>query len=665
MLEVVGDSPAAGSTHAFLLVISGSEPGRLHVLEKPELVIGRSKYADIRISERAMSQQHAKIVQTAEGHRIYDLGSTNGTFVNDQQIESVDLRAGDVVRTGETVFTYMASGSTTAVAGGDSTVALPNRAPARGATPVATPHVVATPPGAPPLQAAPPIVAPPPQTAGHAAGHGAGAPPPSGGGALVLRSQIAPQALAHSVAAPQVIGIPAAPPAEEESDPIGLLIKALDFARRYWLQVAIFTILGVGLGVASYKFAKPPAVATFEVQLIQPPADNMMNKGRRMNFEFFRSAQKSFRRPAIIRASLEALGEENISQNRLRKIHDSLVFKQANRREAKDVYEGSYQAKTADDALEYLRVHLKIFIDIEIEKAMKVLLVEVETLEKKLKQADEDLNATEQAVMAFRQEHSEGLPEQAQAHYQELMALRTARGSTASEVTRASETLRNRRKQLKSQAPELQSRIELARPYEESIAEVNQALAEARAAGKAGQHPDVIKLKRQKSSLEKQRDEVLKNGGTKIVRESNPLYEGRREARDDAESELRIQQSQLARLTNDMERAKKLVEALPRLQREYAELTRSYEATKAVRKRIFDNLESSRIQLDLERASATARYDITTPPNVEPVSKVKTVVTRAGALGFLGFAFGVFLGLVRDLRRVLATRMAQRGAGRA
>jgi uncharacterized protein involved in exopolysaccharide biosynthesis len=223
--------------------------------------------------------------------------------------------------------------------------------------------------------------------------------------------------------------------------------------------------------------------------------------------------------------------------------------------------------------------------------------------------------------------------------------------------------VRSSKKKLKSQAPELQSRIELARPYEDSIAEVNQALAEARAAGKASQHPDVIKLKRQKASLEKQRDDVLKNGGSKIIKESNPLYEDRRDAKTDAEAELRIAQAQLGRLTNDMERAKKLVDALPRLQREYAELTRSYEATSAVRKRIFDNLETSRIQLDLERASAAARYDITTPPNVQPVSKVKTVVTRAGILGFLGFGFGVFLGLLRDLRRVVATRMAAQRAG--
>src|SRR5688572_31687150 len=102
MLEVVASGPDPTAPQAFLLVVSGAEPGRLYPIERPEITIGRSKYADIHISERAMSQQHAKIVRHGDHHRLYDLGSTNGTFVNDEKIDQVELKVGDVVRTGET-----------------------------------------------------------------------------------------------------------------------------------------------------------------------------------------------------------------------------------------------------------------------------------------------------------------------------------------------------------------------------------------------------------------------------------------------------------------------------------------------------------------------------------------------------------------------------------
>lgn len=630
MLEVVGDGPATGSQHAFLLVISGAEPGRLHVLDKPELVIGRSKYADIRISQRAMSQQHAKLVRTRDGHRLFDLGSTNGSFVNDQQIESANLKAGDVVRTGETVFTYMSSGSSPAASTSDSTMALPtqSRRPRSG---VAAPTPV-------------------PGTHHHPGG--------GGGGALVLRAPVAPMPIQN---APQVIGAPLAIP-EEESDPLGFIIRILDFIKRYWISMVVFSVLGAGVGVASYKFSKPPVVATFELQLLAKPTDNMMERGRRMNFEFFRSAQKGFTKPSLVRKTLKALGEEKVPPSQIRGVQTRLSLGQGNKRTAPDTYSGSYSAKSGEEALEFLRVHLKFFIDEEIDKGLQVLRVEVETLENKLNQAKDDLNATEQAVMAFKQEHSEGLPEQASAIYADLISLRSERGSASSEVARAIEEARARRKQLKSEAPEIETRIEMARPYEDAITDVNRELSSARAAGKGPQHPDVVKLKKQRKSLEKRRDEMLKNGRTSVVRDRNPVYENRRLAKDDADAGLRMAQSELGRLTNDLERTKKLVQELPRLQREYAELTRSYDATKALHANLIEKLNSSRLQLELEHVSAKGRYELTTPPNVAPPAKMKTIMVRGGALGFVGFAFGIFLGLARDLRRSIAARLAQQGA---
>jgi uncharacterized protein involved in exopolysaccharide biosynthesis len=611
MLEVVVDGPSPSHPQAFLLVISGAEPGRLHILDRPELIIGRSKFADIRISERAMSQQHAKLVRMGDHHRIYDLGSTNGVFVNDKRIEQADLKVGDVIRTGETVFTYMSS------SGGD-----PGQSEATLALPSATSKTR----------------------------------PPTGGPltAVALRNRLP---AVRQPPGPQVLHAPGLE--ADGPDFVALVIRILAFFRRYWLSIMILTLLGVGAGVASYKFRKPPAMAKFELHLIPDASDNPVQQARRMNFEFFRSAKQNFLRPSLINETLTELGETDITPQRIREIQQSLELNQG-RGPAENIYAGNFQAASGDEAMEFLRVHLQLFLDREIEKALKVLLVEVEALEKKLAEAEEELTATEQAILAFKQEHSEGLPEQASQLYQELIALGSERGRAASEVARAAEEARVRKKQLRSEAPEIERRISLARPYEDAIADVKRELAAARATGKGPDHPDVKSLKAQKDKLEGLRDEVMREGaGDGVVRDSNPVYENRRIALDDASTSLKVAQAEMGRLTNDLKRTEKIVADLPRLQQEYTELTRSYEATQKIHANLFEKLTTSKIQLDMERASATSRYDVITPPNVEPVSKVKTLVKRAGILGMLGFFFGIGIGLLRDLRRLIAARLAQ------
>jgi pSer/pThr/pTyr-binding forkhead associated (FHA) protein/uncharacterized protein involved in exopolysaccharide biosynthesis len=618
MLEVVVDGPGTSQPQAFLLVISGAEPGRLHILDRPELIIGRSKFADIRISERAMSQQHAKLVRIGDHHRLFDLGSTNGVFVNDKRIEQVDLKVGDVIRTGETVFTYMSS------SGGD-----PGQSEATLALPSAT------------SKTRPPTGQNPHVPAGMA------------GTAIALRNRL-PAVRQYP---PQVLQAPALD--ADGPDFIALMIRVLAFFRRYWLSILILTLLGVGAGVASYKFRKPPAMAKFELHLIPDASDNPVQQGRRMNFEFFRSAKQNFLRPSLINETLTELGETDITPQRIREVQQSLEFNQG-RGPTENIYAGSFQAGSADEAMEFLRVHLELFLDREIEKALKVLLVEVDALEKKLAEAEEELNSTEQAILAFKQEHSEGLPEQASQLYESLIALGTEKGRVASEVARAAEESRMRKKQLKSEAPEIERRISLARPYEDTIADTKRELAKARAEGKGPDHPDVKSLKAQIQKLENLRDDVMKEGsGGEAVANANPVYESRRIALDDASTSLKVAQAEMARLTNDIARTEKIVADLPRLQQEYTELTRSYEATQKIHANLFEKLTSSKIQLDMERASASGRYDVITPPNVEPVSKIKTLIKRAGLLGMIGFFFGIGIGLLRDLRRLIAARLAQ------
>jgi pSer/pThr/pTyr-binding forkhead associated (FHA) protein len=62
---------------------------------------------DLRLFDASISSRHAEVkVDGQNRFRITDLGSTNGTYVNDKKIESTDLVDGDNIRLGRTTFRF-------------------------------------------------------------------------------------------------------------------------------------------------------------------------------------------------------------------------------------------------------------------------------------------------------------------------------------------------------------------------------------------------------------------------------------------------------------------------------------------------------------------------------------------------------------------------------
>jgi pSer/pThr/pTyr-binding forkhead associated (FHA) protein len=90
---------------ALWLKLEGEEKPRAFLLTKT-LSLGRDKEsADICIPDETMSRRHVEISSTPNGLRLRDLGSRNGTFVNDAQISEIQLCRGDRIRVGYTVLT--------------------------------------------------------------------------------------------------------------------------------------------------------------------------------------------------------------------------------------------------------------------------------------------------------------------------------------------------------------------------------------------------------------------------------------------------------------------------------------------------------------------------------------------------------------------------------
>lgn len=81
-------------------VIGGQLTGMRIELTQTKMFIGRTK-GDVVIDDAKISREHGSIEWTPEGFLYIDLGSTNGSFVNQLPVTSQLLKANDVLRLGE------------------------------------------------------------------------------------------------------------------------------------------------------------------------------------------------------------------------------------------------------------------------------------------------------------------------------------------------------------------------------------------------------------------------------------------------------------------------------------------------------------------------------------------------------------------------------------
>jgi two-component system cell cycle response regulator len=93
-----------------LVMIYSPDPhnlGKRQVLGNETLRIGRERGNQIVLPSDSVSRRHCRIDRRKAAWFIKDLGSTNGTYVNDELVEEYQLRRGDQVKVGDTIFKYL------------------------------------------------------------------------------------------------------------------------------------------------------------------------------------------------------------------------------------------------------------------------------------------------------------------------------------------------------------------------------------------------------------------------------------------------------------------------------------------------------------------------------------------------------------------------------
>ena len=96
-----------------ITIKSGPGAGRTVKVEGTEFTIGREAGVDLVLTDGKASRRHAALRVLPDGRAtLYDLGSSNGTFVNGRRIQSTLLQGGEQIQIGDTVLEADGAGPT-------------------------------------------------------------------------------------------------------------------------------------------------------------------------------------------------------------------------------------------------------------------------------------------------------------------------------------------------------------------------------------------------------------------------------------------------------------------------------------------------------------------------------------------------------------------------
>jgi pSer/pThr/pTyr-binding forkhead associated (FHA) protein len=88
-----------------LVAEGGPYDGRVYELSAQEIAVGRAVDNDVVLDDPSLSRKHARMARRGPGEiEVEDLGSSNGTFINERKIGRGTVEPGDLLRFGELAF---------------------------------------------------------------------------------------------------------------------------------------------------------------------------------------------------------------------------------------------------------------------------------------------------------------------------------------------------------------------------------------------------------------------------------------------------------------------------------------------------------------------------------------------------------------------------------
>jgi two-component system cell cycle response regulator len=110
--DVAQAIPVARASDDCLVVVYQREggAGRCIKLDRLPLRVGRDPDNELVLADDGVSRRHARIEKHGGRAVLMDVGSTNGTLLNDVELSGIaELRTGDRIQVGSTIFKYLSA----------------------------------------------------------------------------------------------------------------------------------------------------------------------------------------------------------------------------------------------------------------------------------------------------------------------------------------------------------------------------------------------------------------------------------------------------------------------------------------------------------------------------------------------------------------------------
>ncbi len=424
------------------------------------------------------------------------------------------------------------------------------------------------------------------------------------------------------------------------------------YARRYWQLLAVGAGFGLLMALLQVWLRPPPGSAWFELSLV--PAHPAGNEEAPQAFV---SAESTFRSLPLIKQTLQDLGAQSVSDSVASDIQSNLTFEPIAYNSK--VYHGEYQDSSAELALRFLNQHVHVYIESELDKLLTVLKADAAFDRAQEQKAYERVARARSELIAFTEQHPDAVPKDAKLP--NAMQVRLPADASPERIEEsmvaASHALRRAYLQIQSKK---------AQPYLQKAAQAEDKIAEAHARGLGDQHPDVRAQRSLQAAMRSKANAILAAEPSAAEQELDPQIQGLKA--ELAELEARLSQlpggstrSVKAALAGDTGTSTEVLasrpaQSLAQLSLQYAELSREYENAKSQHEALLKKREATDRQLERERTSAAARYDIITPPTAAKASLFSTALKRS-LLGLcIGLGLAVLAAMCLELRRLLIAR---------